>query len=180
MLLSLVVVSILPLLLFGGWSARRDLQSREEDFARMEIQHARTIVRSVGLVFDAQLVHLRHEARREFALASLRDDPARLHEHADALGASSNVECASVIDASGIVTYSSCEARLGLDVSAHTWFQTALRGEDAFGELTRDEASPSFGRSQVRAISRTACTRTPGSSQQRWRTPRASVVFWRA
>lgn len=140
-LLGLLFVSIVPLLLFGTWFAQKDLRSRETDFARMELEHAETIMHSLSTYFSIELQHLQDEAQERLGVATVRKDSAHLAKEARHLALAGDMESVFLVDPSGTITFSTRPAEAGTSITTEAWFQAALRGEKAFGEVKRDEAS---------------------------------------
>ena len=134
-LVGLVVLSLVPMLIFGCLDIRNSRQARELDFTRMELEHARSILQSIEIHFDSEIDHIQTAVRQRIAPSLARGDFAKLSAELQLLGSTTDFECVSMVDLAGKVSHSSCPTQIGADMSKQSWLQGALRGQPAYGML---------------------------------------------
>ena len=140
-LFGLVLMSLLPMLIFGYLDIKNSYQAREIDFARMELEHARSILHAIEIHFDSEMQHIEEVAQKRMAPALVQGNTAMLRQELKIMASNADFECVSLIDVTGRVTQSSCPSLAQANVAQEAWFGTAVRGQQAYGRLQRDPAS---------------------------------------
>ena len=140
-LFGLVMMSLLPMLIFGYVDIKNSYHAREIDFARMELEHARSIMHAIEIHFDRELQYIEEVAQKRMAPALAQGNAALLTHEVQIMASNPDFECVSLIDVTGKVTQSSCPSLANANLFKETWFGTAVRGQQAYGSLQRDPAS---------------------------------------